>query len=819
MREKKTWHKNFFLFLLSVFLFCFLSSPSFSSEKIKILKVEYKGLRNIKKETIQEKSSIELNKEYSVEKKGKNKFYNPTFEKERERILNLGFFKNVKYKIKKKESILVFKISEYPILKEVDLIGNSFVDSDVILEDFPLKKEDVFNKNKIKELKESIKRIYDDYGYSGVLKEYRISKDGTLTLKIKEGKIKEIAISGNELTKAEDILLNILSQPGKFYSKERVKEDVKRLKDLDWFKDISYEYKFDEEGDATITFKVSEKWEKLTTAVDIKGLTVLPKEFVLNLLNIKQGEILSYEKIQKDIDLITTLGFFHEVKPKFSSYLKGTKVTYYVKENPKIEEINFKGNTIFSENVLRKILRTKKGEVVNFNLLSEDVKRIEDFYREKGYIVMRIYDDLIDEIKKNGNKLTIFIGEGIIEEIKIEGEKEEIIQTPEGEKVSIVSTKLHTKNYVILREMKTKVGKVLNFKVLRRDLERIYNLGFFEDVRQKIQPGTKSEDSIILILKIRERKTTGTALVGAGYSSVYGMTGNASITKNNLFGKGRSLSLNTQFGGINSYSIKYFEPWIDRKHTSISIFLFNTFYRKSNLISNTISSYNEKNKGFSINMSRPFKGEDIKLNFSIEAKDVEITNLSGQQCGLLNGQVRNFSLGLTKDTRNNIFNATRGVYDSINFGFSGGFAGGDINFFKFSQDERRYFKVKKEDIIYATRFLFGYYNGDNLCSELFSVGGAETIRGYPDYYFYGTRFFVLNNELRFAFTKGLTTAVFVDSGYAWPEGIKFSFSDLKTTLGMGIRYTLPGLGPIRIDWGYALKEKQSQLHLSFGQMF
>lgn len=65
--------------------------------------------------------------------------------------------------------------------------------------------------------------------------------------------------------------------------------------------------------------------------------------------------------------------------------------------------------------------------------------------------------------------LHIDISEGIVEDIVIVGNEK-------------------TKNYVITRELKLKKGKPFNKFLASRSMERLYNLGYFEDVNMKLLP-------------------------------------------------------------------------------------------------------------------------------------------------------------------------------------------------------------------------------------------------------------------------------------------------------------------------------------------
>ena len=129
-----------------------------------------------------------------------------------------------------------------------------------------------------------------------------------------------------------------------------------------------------------------------------------------------------------------------------------------------------------------------------------------------------------------------------------------------------------TKDYVITREMRIKPGEVFDAKKARRSMQRVYNLGFFEDVSVKILPGRRrNPNNIIMELTVIEKRT-GSFGIGAGYSSEDGLLGMVSVSDSNFMGIGDSVKAMYEFGGEDGddsgYSISYTKPWLDEKETT-----------------------------------------------------------------------------------------------------------------------------------------------------------------------------------------------------------------------------------------------------------
>lgn len=628
--------------------------------------------------------------------------------------------------------------------------------------------------------------------------------------------IKDIKISGNEIIEEAEIKLYILSKKDELLNLDKLNKDVKRIYNTGYFKTVDYQMgERDIENKVEVVFIVKEIWDKTITAIEIEGVKNLLAEIFLNFLTLEIGEPLDKEKIKKNQEMIYATGYVNNVKVDLSPYQGGTKVKFVILENQIISEIEFAGNTIFSKDELLKLVSSKKSSVLNFFTLQEDRKIIEDFYLKKGYICS-VYD--LDS--SPSGQLNIFLAETTVEDIKIEGEGEEEIVNDDGKKEKVRSPKkLKTKDYVIKREIRhTKVGEILDVNKIKKDLQRIYNLGYFENIAWHPERGTK-EDRVVVVIKITEGLPRGQAIFGASYGSGGKLSGQVSVSKDNLFGRGRKASISSEFGYITSYSISYFEPWADKKNTSLGLEVFNTTIKRELRQDKEVTSYDEKKSGGSIVVGRPI-GENTRLSLGIEGKNVDIVEKSGPPIPsnyISEGKVRSLTLTYTKDTRDNVFSPATGKRDNISVESSGGMLGGNVDFTKYEIDFRKYWRLKKSKFIFAQRLQGGIYDGTKLLAEEFYIGGADTIRGYDENVSQGTKMLTLNSEVRFPIAGNFTGCFFYDWGDAWID--KAKISNFKRGTGLGVRFLIPGLGPIRLDWGYNLQESQGQIHFSFGQMF
>ena len=145
--------------------------------------------------------------------------------------------------------------------------------------------------------------------------------------------------------------------------------------------------------------------------------------------------------------------------------------------------------------------------------------------------------------------------------------------------------------------------------------------------------------------------------------------------------------------------------------------------------------------------------------------------------------------------------------------------GGDFDYYKLTFENRLYYKVGRKHVI-ALRFMGGYANGDMPYYDLFTLGGADNLRGYEDDEFRGNKMYAATVEYRYPIAKKIQGVFFVDAGSAWDgtENIPWYQNDdsIHVSTGLGFRITTP-IGPIRLDYGVG--DDGGKFHFSFGGKF
>lgn len=561
---------------------------------------------------------------------------------------------------------------------------------------------------------------------------------------------------------------------------------------------------------------------KTITSVDFEGIPEEVKAKLAPLIQSKPGSTVTVEGIRNDVASLGSIGVFSQIRPVFVSVPEGVKLTYQLVSNPVVKNVEFSGNTVFTSDYLKSIMQIPKDSVLNFVLVNQKLREIEDLYLKQGYMLVSIPNV---QVSADGT-LHIDISEGIVEDIVIVGNEK-------------------TKNYVITRELKLKKGKPFNKFLASRSMERLYNLGYFEDVNMKLLPGKTNEHDVIIEIDVIEQKT-GIVTVGAGYSDADGTVGIIELGDTNFRGTGDKVNLHWEFGGAGAgknYTLSYTRPWINDNGDSLGASIFNRIYEYDDYDANgdKVAEYDKRRKGWNLtwgHVSDEYRTNYFNFESSKESYDDGFETGEVMDKYLAKNHITDYhdsdwykdimdNFGTTNsftfthvfDNRDNYFNASKGRRISFAAQWGGHGLGGDYDFYKFTA-EGRFYKALGNGHILALRLMGGYIDGDVSYGNLFDLGGSDTLRGYEDDQFKGKKMYAATLEYRFPIAKKVQGVLFTDAGSTWgiDEGKIPWYTDddsLNWSVGVGIRLQTP-IGPIRLDYGHGDRNK---FNFSFGTQF
>jgi outer membrane protein insertion porin family len=493
-------------------------------------------------------------------------------------------------------------------------------------------------------------------------------------------------------------------------------------------------------------------------------------------------------------------------------------------------ETAFGGYSVFVSSALEKTIEYRKGKIFNQEKYEETVRGIQELYAEHGRLRTRITPTKIHNPQTDLMDVTFSIEEGgvvYVDHVDVDGNKA-------------------TKNHVLKREVVIKPGDAFRRSRVIKSRDKIMNLGFIDDVEIDVQsPEDPSKADVVF--DVVEGKP-GILTAGAAYSSLDGLIGTLSLQHLNLFGRAQRGSVQWSFGNrVQDYSVGWTTPWVGNSPTSLGFDLFNT--RRIMPFDNSLSAYTQKRTGGSVRVGPRFEEDKYQLNFTYTLSRIKLANVQQQFKGtLLEGTSLYSALGVegARDTRDSIWDPTRGTRNSLGLELSGGPLQGDIHFWKMSMSNSAHFhifSVAEWPFVLSFSNRAGYVTQFGETNEVpvfdrFFVGGQDTLRGYQPsgevgYPSGGKVYDVANVEFGFPLARERKRTIvkfvtFFDAGTAWDRVRDISgrvgtgVRDIKTNAGFGIRFTTPAF-PIRLDWGYGFNhrpgEKLYQINFGLGQLF
>ncbi len=235
-------------------------------------------------------------------------------------------------------------------------------------------------------------------------------------------------------------------------------------------------------------------------------------------------------------------------------------------------DINFLGNSVYTDRQLARQLVIKKGDVYNGVLLEKqiadntkpDANDLTNLYQNNGYLFSsidavetRVYNDTIDfEVRIREGKLTHF------DHITITGNDK-------------------TNDHVVYRILRTKPGQVYSKDLVVRTVREIGQLGFFDP--EQLEPQFKNANpqagTIDIEFPVVEKGSSQIELQGGfgggGFIGTLGLAFNNFSIKNLLnrkaytplpMGDGQTMRLRAQASRFfQTYSLSFIEPWLGGK--------------------------------------------------------------------------------------------------------------------------------------------------------------------------------------------------------------------------------------------------------------
>ncbi len=641
--------------------------------------------------------------------------------------------------------------------------------------------------------------------------------------------VRDIVFAGNKKEDAATLQDKIDLKLGSVYNPVEVNRGADKLKEFyeeeGYFEvGITPEVEKLADGDVTITYRIAEGRRISIDQIVIEGAQGLTPKQVKGAMDTQEREYIvlrgtvQRQKLDEDVDRIIQLyNDFGYVQARVeSSEIQVDRekaratVRVVVVEGPqfKVGGVDVTGNAVLPIEEIRKRIELKTGDVFSRSKLRDSVKGITDLYSAVGRASADVAPNTLQDIPARLVNIVFEINEGpetYVERINIAG------NTRSEEKI-------------LRREIPMAEGDLFTSQKLARAKQRLTNLNYFDKVEAKTAPGS-AKDKIIVNIDVTE-KPTGLFSIGGGYSSQDGVLGTLDLSQRNFLGKGWEVFLRLRGGeNLQTGTIGFTEPWLFDRPLAAGFDLFNT--------RRILPDYTVESLGGDIRLGHPL-GEYSRINAVYRVSQDRISDVNELGSPQLISQEGTHltslvGVNLSRDTRDNVYDPTRGSTASIGLDFAG--VGFGEKFVR-SVAAATYFQpLPWLEHVLSFRFTAGYSFGWDKDSvplfERFYLGGSNSLRQFKSLQVSprdntGTRIggnseLLGTIEYQIPLFFGIKAALFYDVGQVWgPDiqgGAKIDLSDLRHGVGAGFRWNSP-FGPIRVDYGIKLDQRKGE---SFGE--
>jgi len=725
-----------------------------------------------------------------------------------------------------------------------------------------------FSDQSMQQEMEDIKKAYLQKNYLAVRLSNQItpnpaSNTVAVTITVDTGPVVTVEIRGLSITdKQKRLVLPFFTEGG--IDDFSIDEGARRL--LDFAQKQGYFFAVVNRPDAPkldqpavkLVYNVSAGARYTLSKIDICGVTAIPKQDLLAKMRSRTSSVISIgvprrgvtsnDLLRQDANMIQKqlreLGYRRvqvDTLRGVSTTGRNLIITFNVHQGPRtyVDEIGLRGNKVLTEEELRPKLRIKRGEPLVTANVNRSADQLTAAYNNLGYATAAVFPELAELGNADGQ-----------ERVRL------LYDITEGPRIRILhvltSGTVHTDIGRLRRDFFLfQPGDWLNNSKIQQTERALYDTSAFSSVSIRSEVVGRTTDGIQqrdVIVDLAEAKryllTYGFGFqVRSGNPSLppvsflNGVQGLAQLTNTNLFGKlytGSVLVKVAQDQLLGQISFTNPRPFGLNYPTSITLY------------AQELADVSFSSDRYSVVIQTAKKISDqtsvyLAYNYSlIRVFNLKLSSIADIQRNEQPVRLGVIGPGFLRDTRDNVFDATKGTLTSANLQLASVILGGNNQYVLMLAQHSRYYRIPKfPGVIYAVSGKVGLaepFGGQTTLpiSQRFFAGGASDLRGFgfeqagpldpvtgnPTG---GNAVIVINNELRFPIWKLLGGAVFSDTGNVFPTITDINLGKMSETLGFGLRAKTP-VGPLRLDIGFLVAGAPPNYRLyhvqfSFGQIF
>ncbi|MFA5859825.1 MAG: outer membrane protein assembly factor BamA [Elusimicrobiota bacterium] len=571
-------------------------------------------------------------------------------------------------------------------------------------------------------------------------------------------KITDIVITGTKTLSVRAVLDQLKIQKGSVVNEDVVKEETQRLLEHEGIEDavpeiIEVPAQGKQKARVKLVFAITER--PMIADIKFKGNKQFSDGKIKGDISLKKKGYYNFVKAEADREKILSLyrekGFADcEVEYSTVDDVKATNkvLTFLITEGKRIQikDVAFKGNKVYKNSKLIKLMQTKKKQYFKQDVFDKDKDEIVKFYKNNGFLDMQLLEP---EFKYNEERtetvLTIAVEEGakyVVGEISFYGnevlkEKDlrilllykkgqvfsqekfeasqmmlqqsyadsgylraqvvpEIVQSSDTGKVSVVyniteNGIVYVNNIYVDGNTYTKTY-VIEREVLLKPGSPMLASKVRRTMERLYNLGFLEDAKVdfqptespdkVDAVFMVSEGQPGMMSAGMGYSSTDKLLGTLQVQHMNIFGYGYRLNLLWEFGERRQ---NYEISFTDPWFLGKSMsFTTNIFNTtRQQYYGTEANAYKELRKGVALLLS-PRISEYLSLSTGYSYEQVEFTDIMADYADKIyfSPDVSKLTFGVAYDTRDNVFDPNKGSRNALSLQVAGGPLGAEAHFYK-----------------------------------------------------------------------------------------------------------------------------------------
>jgi outer membrane protein assembly factor BamA len=356
--------------------------------------------------------------------------------------------------------------------------------------------------------------------------------------------VASVRIQGNARVSTDRILDVVATKAGDRFDAATAQNDARLIAELGFFSNVSAPLVQNVRGGVAVTFRVVEN--PLVREVRFTGNASVSKETLGALLDTAPGQVYNTKTAAQDVLKIDSyydrLGFGGQLPSHVTDLVLGDDgvLTVTLREGLTVRSVIVDAEPgadgVLAPDVIKKVLVTKPGTPYSDSAREKDYDAIKALYER--------HDLKVGDVAGGVDPASVDRAAGTAD----------VRYTIAVLRVAAIEITGNAKTHddVIRGELRLRPGMTVSDAALRRDYERLNNLGYFERIDFEAKPGPDPKQPALVTLDWHvKEKRTGTASLGGGYSggaTGTGLTGNVAVGESNLNGTGINAQLKVERG-------------------------------------------------------------------------------------------------------------------------------------------------------------------------------------------------------------------------------------------------------------------------------